>query len=85
MPTRGVDVGAKVEIYSLLEELAEEGIAILVFSLELPEVLGISDRIYVLCEGEVVAEVSVEEANQDILMKHAVSKFFYCGGEKDVS
>ena len=85
MPTRGVDVGAKVEIYKLLEELAEEGIAILVFSLELPEVLGISDRIYVLCEGEVIAEVPIKEANQDILMKHAVAKFLHFGGKENVS
>ena len=85
MPTRGVDVGAKVEIYGLLEELAEEGIAVLVFSQELPEVLGISDRIYVLCEGEVIAEVPVEEADQDILMKHAVAKFLHFGGKEDVS
>ena len=85
MPTRGVDVGAKVEIYELLEELAEEGIAILVFSQELPEVLGISDRIHVLCEGEVVAEVPIGEANQDVLMKHAVAKFLHFGGEKDAS
>ena len=81
MPTRGVDVGAKAEIYGLLEELASEGVAILVFSLELPEVLGISDRIYVLCEGEVIAEVPIEEADQDILMKHAVSKFLHLGGK----
>ena len=85
LPTRGVDVGAKVEIYRLLEELANEGVAILVFSLELPEVLGISDRIYVLCEGEVIAEVPIEEANQDILMKHAVAKFLHFGGKEDVS
>lgn len=80
MPTRGVDVGAKAEIYSLLEELANEGVAVLVFSLEMSEVLGISDRIYVLCEGDVVAEVPIEQANQDILMKHAVSKFLHLGG-----
>jgi len=85
MPTRGVDVGAKAEIYELLEELAEEGIAILVFSLEMPEVLGISDRIYVLCEGELIAEVPIEEANQDILMKHAVAKFLHFGGKENVS
>jgi len=85
LPTRGVDVGAKVEIYKLLEELANEGVAILVFSLELPEVLGISDRIYVLCEGEVIAEVPIGEANQDILMKHAVSKYMHFGGDENVS
>ena len=85
MPTRGVDVGAKVEIYGLLEELAEAGIAVLVFSLELPEVLGISDRIYVLCEGEVIAEVPIKEADQDILMKHAVAKFLHFGGKENVA
>ncbi|MCL1896511.1 MAG: sugar ABC transporter ATP-binding protein [Clostridiales bacterium] len=85
LPTRGVDVGAKVEIYKLLEELANQGVAILVFSLELPEVLGISDRIYVLCEGEVTAEVPIGEADQDILMKHAVAKFLHLGGKEDVS
>jgi len=85
LPTRGVDVGAKVEIYKLLEQLAYQGVAILVFSLELPEVLGISDRIYVLCEGEVIAEVPIAEADQDILMKHAVAKFLHFGGNEDVA
>jgi len=85
LPTRGVDVGAKVEIYRLLEELANEGVAILVFSLELPEVLGISDRIYVLCEGEIMAEVPIAEADQDMLMKHAVAKFLHFGGENVIS
>ncbi|MFA5518485.1 MAG: sugar ABC transporter ATP-binding protein [Spirochaetota bacterium] len=81
MPTRGVDVGAKAEIYTILEELANNGVAVLVFSLELLEVLGISDRIYVLCEGDITAEVPIKEANQDILMKHAVAKFLHFGGK----
>jgi ribose transport system ATP-binding protein len=81
MPTRGVDVGAKAEIYTILEELANEGVAILVFSLELLEVLGISDRIYVLCEGDITAEVPIEKANQDILMKYAIAKFLHFGGK----
>lgn len=81
MPTRGVDVGAKAEIYTILEELAKEGVAVLVFSLELPEVLGISDRIYVLCEGDITAEAPIEKANQDLLMKHAISKFLHSGGK----
>jgi len=80
MPTRGVDVGAKAEIYTILEELANEGVAILVFSLELLEVLGISDRIYVLCEGDITAEVPIAEASQDILMKYAVAKYLHAGG-----
>ena len=80
MPTRGVDVGAKVEIYTILEELANAGVAVLVFSLELPEVLGVSDRVYVLCEGDITAEVPIAEADQDALMKHAVAKFLHVGG-----
>jgi ABC-type sugar transport system ATPase subunit len=81
MPTRGVDVGAKAEIYTILEELANEGVAVLVFSLELLEVLGISDRIYVLCEGDITAEIPVEKANQDNLMKYAIVKFLHFGGK----
>ena len=75
MPTRGVDVGAKADIYATLEELVKQGVAVIVFSLEMPEVLGISDRIYVMCEGELVAEVPIHMASQDILMQHAVSKY----------
>jgi ribose transport system ATP-binding protein len=81
MPTRGVDVGAKAEIYTILEELANDGVAVLVFSLELLEVLGISDRIYVLCEGDITAEVPIEQADQDTLMKYAVAKFLHFGGK----
>ena len=75
MPTRGVDVGAKAEIYTMLEELTKQGVAVLVFSLELAEIIGISDRVYVLCEGSVTAEVPYAEAVQDTLMTHAVAKF----------
>jgi ABC-type sugar transport system ATPase subunit len=82
MPTRGVDVGAKAEIYTILEELANEGVAVLVFSLELLEVLGISDRIYVLCEGDITAEIPIEKANQDNLMKYAIAKFLHLGGKQ---
>ncbi|MCL4251231.1 MAG: sugar ABC transporter ATP-binding protein [Anaerolineae bacterium] len=63
-PTRGVDVGAKAEIHHLISELAQQGLAILMISSELPEVLGMSDRIVVMREGKVVAEFSREEANQ---------------------
>ncbi len=80
MPTRGVDVGAKAEIYTILEELTKQGVAVLVFSLELAEIIGISDRIYVLCDGSVTAEVPYKDADQDILMKHAVSKYTLGGG-----
>jgi len=63
-PTRGVDVGAKAEIHHLISELAQQGLAILMISSELPEVLGMSDRIIVMREGRVVAEFDREEANQ---------------------
>jgi ABC-type sugar transport system ATPase subunit len=64
-PTRGIDVGAKAEIHRLMSELAQQGLAILMISSELPEVLGMSDRILVMREGRVVAEFSSEEATQE--------------------
>jgi rhamnose transport system ATP-binding protein len=64
-PTRGVDVGAKAEIHRLLSELAQQGLAILMISSELPEVLGMSDRILVMREGRIVAEYSRAEATQE--------------------
>ena len=67
-PTRGIDVGAKAEIYELMNELAEEGMAIIMISSELPEVLGMSDRIYVMNEGRIVGELSHEEATQEVIM-----------------
>ncbi len=68
-PTRGIDVGAKYEIYSVINELAAQGKAVLIISSELPELLGLSDRIYTLSEGRITGEVSREDANQEILMK----------------
>ncbi|GMQ58824.1 sugar ABC transporter ATP-binding protein [Vallitalea sediminicola] len=64
-PTRGVDVGAKSEIYELLRELASKGTAVIVISSDLPEVLGISDRIIVMKEGHIVGELSKEEADEE--------------------
>ena len=63
-PTRGVDVGAKAEIHRLMSELAQQGLGILMISSELPEVLGMSDRILVMRQGHLVAEFSRAEANQ---------------------
>lgn len=72
-PTRGIDVGAKYEIYVLMQELAKEGKAIIMVSSELPEVLGISDRILVMHEGRVSGEIkNVEEATQAEIMELAV-------------
>ena len=68
-PTRGIDVGAKYEIYCVINELAKAGKSIIVISSELPEVLGISDRIYVMNEGRFVGELSKEEASQESVMR----------------
>ncbi|AIQ19138.1 D-ribose transporter ATP-binding protein [Paenibacillus sp. FSL H7-0357] len=67
-PTRGVDVGAKREIYQLMNELTERGVAILMVSSELPEILGMSDRIIVVHEGEIGGELSRQEATQECIM-----------------
>lgn len=74
-PTRGVDVGAKAEIHALMRQLAEDGVGVLMISSELPEVLGVSDRVLVMHEGRLTAEFSRAEATQDKIM-HAAT-----GGE----
>lgn len=71
-PTRGVDVGAKFEIYKLINNLAAQGIAIIMISSELPEILGMSDRILVLSKGIQTAILSRKEATQELIMKYAV-------------
>ena len=73
-PTRGIDVGAKQEIYSLMSDLANQGIAIIMVSSELPEVLGMSDRIVVMHEGRVKGELTREEATQERIMQMAIGK-----------
>ncbi len=70
-PTRGIDVGAKVEIYELINELTENGAGILMISSELPEVLGMSDRILVMSGGRITGELSAEEATQESVMELA--------------
>jgi inositol transport system ATP-binding protein len=67
-PTRGIDIGAKVEVHNLLFELAGSGIAVIAISSELPEVLAISDRIVTMCEGRITGEVARDEADQETLM-----------------
>ncbi|MEV4564057.1 multiple monosaccharide ABC transporter ATP-binding protein [Nonomuraea sp. NPDC049419] len=67
-PTRGIDVGAKYEIYTIINRLADEGKAVLVISSELPELLGLCDRIYALSEGRITGEVPRQEATQESLM-----------------
>lgn len=67
-PTRGIDVGAKYEIYSIINELVRQGVAVIMISSELPEVLGMSHRILVLSEGKITAELKHEEATQEKIM-----------------
>jgi putative multiple sugar transport system ATP-binding protein len=67
-PTRGIDVGAKYEIYCIINDMAAEGKSVLMVSSELPELLGMCDRIYVMCEGKIVGELPVAEANQEVIM-----------------
>ncbi len=73
-PTRGVDVGAKAELYRLMFQLAEQGMSIIVTSSELPELLTVSDRILVLCEGELTGEFSRAEATEQRIMEAATTK-----------
>lgn len=68
-PTRGIDVGAKYEIYGIINELSEQGKAVIVISSEMPELLGICDRIYVINEGRVVGEMPAEGASQEKIMR----------------
>jgi putative multiple sugar transport system ATP-binding protein len=73
-PTRGIDVGAKYEIYTIIQRLADEGKGIIVISSELPELLGICDRIYALAEGTITGEVTKETATPELLMKYMTAE-----------
>ena len=70
-PTRGVDVGAKSEIYRLIDDLANNNLAILFISSELPEVMGVSDTITVMCRGHITGSFTKAEIGQDTLLKAA--------------
>ena len=67
-PTRGIDVGAKIEIYNIMNQLVEQGVCIVMISSELPEILGISDRILVMHMGRLVGDLSWKEATQEKVM-----------------
>ena len=73
-PTRGIDVGAKSEIYTLMNRLADQGKAIIMISSELPEVLRMSDRIIVMCEGRITGELDISEASQERIMEYATMR-----------
>ena len=67
-PTRGIDVGAKYEIYCIINDLAKAGKSVIVISSELPEVIGMSDRIYIMNQAKVVGEMKAEDATQENIM-----------------
>ena len=71
-PTRGIDVGAKYEIYCIINQLVAEGKSVIMISSELPEILGMCDRIYIMNEGKMVGEVNGEDATQELIMSHIV-------------
>lgn len=73
-PTRGIDVGAKNEIYKIMNQLVKEGKSIIMISSELPEVLRMSDRIVVMCEGRLTKILNIEECNQEIIMNYATQR-----------
>jgi len=73
-PTRGIDVGAKYEIYTIINRLASEGKGIILISSELPEVLGVCDRIYVMRDGKIVGEMPAKEASQEKVMKYIMTQ-----------
>jgi putative multiple sugar transport system ATP-binding protein len=72
-PTRGIDVGAKYEIYTIMNRLIEQGMSIIMISSELPEILGMSDRVYIVSGGRISGELSIEEATQEKIMQLATN------------
>jgi putative multiple sugar transport system ATP-binding protein len=73
-PTRGIDVGAKYEIYTIINRLASEGKGVIMISSELPELLGVCDRIYVMSDGKIVGEMPAREASQEKIMTAIMKK-----------
>lgn len=73
-PTRGIDINAKSEIYKLIKQLATEGMGIIMASSELPEILAVSDRVLVMCEGELTANIPIREATEATILKYAIHK-----------
>ena len=67
-PTRGIDVGAKYEIYCIMNDLVAQGKSVIMISSEMPEILGMCDRVYVMNEGKIVAEMNIEDASQEKIM-----------------
>lgn len=72
-PTRGIDVGAKYEIYTIMTKLVEQGLSIIMISSELPEILGMSDRVYVVSAGKIAGELAIRDATQEKIMQLATN------------
>jgi len=72
-PTRGIDVGAKYEIYTIMTRLVQQGLSIIMISSELPEILGMSDRVYIVSSGKITGELPIEEATQENIMNLATN------------
>lgn len=70
-PTRGIDVAAKVEIYNLMNDLKRQGICVLFVSSEMPEIIGISDRILVMCDGKITGELDIKDVTQNLILEYA--------------
>lgn len=73
-PTRGIDVGSKAEIYAIIDELAANGVSIIMVSSELPEIINMCNRCYVMCEGKITGELSEEEFSQESMMTYATNR-----------
>lgn len=71
-PTRGIDVGAKYDIYCLVNKMVENGKSVIMISSEMPELIGMCDRIYVMNEGEIKGELDASEATQEMIMSHII-------------
>jgi ribose transport system ATP-binding protein len=71
-PTRGIDVGAKAEIHTLIRNLAASGVSVLLASSELNEIRIVSDRVCVMCEGRITADLSISEADEQTMLRHAL-------------
>ena len=72
-PTRGIDVGAKYEIYTIMTDLVKQGMSIIMISSELPEILGMSDRIYIVASGRIAGELPIKDATQEKIMRMATN------------
>ncbi|HNA89367.1 MAG TPA: D-xylose ABC transporter ATP-binding protein, partial [Anaerolineales bacterium] len=70
---RGIDVGAKYEIYTIMRDLVQQGMSIIMISSELPEILGMSDRIYIVASGRIAGELQAQEATQEKIMQLATN------------